>query len=317
MVRSCIGYHAEEKTKILSNTLKEQVRLYYPKLGDFFIPRLIPRYDRRSVNEGLYYEYPKRWMEPVFKKLMESYIGTMSIPDGKLGLHSPNLFSDPVYCIVINRDVRNSMEERQMTAQEYKFINKQVTKIAWQSKQLEGTKTTAITLRPRADLMTAKDIENRYDNLTPELLSVESRLSLNTVRNMLDKGMGGHKIVDTGYIIKAKITTTDLTKRVSKRGVCDWSQLIDTARNAHCAVEQLLRIMDEVNLSIDDLCGIVEEALPDITNFGNRHDLDPWYSWQRFFNIFLKEGMKDTARTMEILDGSIFHGWQDDVGEYV
>lgn len=295
-----IVYQATESTyradaDDLLKTLVYQAATYYPRLQTILVPK------------G--HSAPPRWEEPLVQRYIQNYLKMLSTQPG---INNDHIDSDPVYANIVNPDVRKVILERRMDEKTYNHIYCQVNKL--EALALPGGfTTTEVAVRSQGKLVPYEQIRRRFDDLPPSLLAVESGLQTQTVKGMLERGLRGSQIVDTGFTMKERRTSSVVVERMIKQGINDYGKLIDTAREMQCTVKFILAIMEQLGPdNIDELATLVDTAASDISDFCSTRRVQPSRAWYILLKIYNGEARQDAERALDIFTGSYWQNWRQD-----
>lgn len=281
--------------------LEFQVVTYYPRLRNILVP--LGRY-----------QSPPRWEEPLIQNHIKSYLKIIS--ESPFRFNNEDLESDLVYASIVNPDVRKAILERRMDEKTYRSIEKQLRKV--ESPALtDGSTSKAITPRIAGKLTTYEEIQRRFNDLPRGLLAVESGLGQQTVKRLLDRGLDGSEIVDLGFTVKKKQTSSASVQRLLQAGIEDWDAIIDAAREIQCTVNLLITIMNDLGSdSVEEIARLIDAASTDVSDFAARRRISQARAWYIFLKIYSNEGRHDTAHALDLLTGTIFSSWNETAGVY-
>jgi hypothetical protein len=285
--------------------LEYQVETYYPRLRSILVPTkgVWEQLVNDRISFPFRYSPPLRWEEPIIQRHIKNYLAVLSAHPHPG--NNDNIHSDPVFANIINPDVRKKILERRMDEKTYNSIYRQISSL--QTVGLLGDPaTTKVTIRPSpGKLVPYEEQAHRFDDLPIGLLAVESGLQTATVKRMLDRGLKGSQIVDAGFIMKDRKTTSPVVEGMIRQGIEDWPDIIDTARQMQCGVKFVLTILATLGPdNVEELTSLVDIAISDVSEFAVRRRVRLQRAWYIFLKIYNGEARRDAERALDLFTGS-------------
>ena len=294
-----------------------QVATYYPRLRNILVPLpgiISSPFLKPTETTGGRFRPPPRWEEPLIQNHIKSYLKVMS--ESPFRFNNEDIESDLVYANIVNPDVRKAILQRRMNEKTYRSIEKQLQKVELPALP-DGSTSKAITPRIPGKLTTYEEIQRRLNDLPPGLLAVESSLGQQTVKRLLDQGLDGSEIVDLGFTVKKKRTSSESVQRLLQAGIEDWDAIIDAAREIQCTVKLLIDIMNDLGSdSVDEIVRLIDASSSDVSDFAARHRMSQARAWYIFLKIYSNEGRHNTMHALDLLTGTIFSSWHEDTNVY-
>jgi len=233
-------------------------------------------------------------MEENVQHLIQSYVKLVALSDASLGWNG-DVTIDPVYMMLLNPDLKDKIRRRAMGEEEY---NRLLHTMALAPPNPQDNQSKALA-RVGRDI--SPYVAGRLANMPPELLAVESGLTLATTNKYLEEGFSGQQIVDLGYSLHHLHTSSGIVRALIALGVDNWEEVLNIARTTHCPIHLIISLIRGTGRhDSDDLIGLLDECESAVTAYVDQYHTKWYWGWKNLLDIYKEAGKCDTTRTLDI-----------------